>query len=64
MNYYYPLVIIFLLLGGGEGDKFLGGDIAGEGDEGGGVLKVRNPSNPSDLLYSLLLLDGGCCGCE
>ena len=64
MNYYSPLVIMFLLLGGGEGYKFIGGDIAGEGDKGGGLLKDRDPSNPSDLLYSLLLLDGGWGGCE
>ena len=49
----------FLLQGGGEGSKFLGGDLVGEGNEGGGVLKGRDPSNPSGLIDSLSLLRGG-----
>ena len=50
--------------GRGEGGKFLGGDITGECEKGGGVLKVRDPSNTSNLLDYLPLIDGKCGGCE
>ena len=35
------------------------GDLVGEGDKGGGVLKRREPTNPYDMLYSLLIIQGG-----
>ena len=47
----------FLLQGGGEGGKFLGGDRAGGDDEGGGELEGRNPPNPSEPIGALPLLD-------